>query len=432
LAEEGAAEFTPQFDDDGNQTLIKTATGIWSVTYNGENRPVLWENVSTNSTTPNSSTPSLISMSYDRMGRRVTKNNQRFVYDGYLQIANFELSTLNLELQTFVWDPTEPVATRPLVWNFSTFQPFNLSTSYYTHDGNKNISEVVAVNSDVEAHYECAPFGYMVVQCGGVVDENPWRFSSGFSDDKLGMVYYNYRFYDFMCGKWVRRDPIVDIMAVSEDVYELLRRSVGLDGDWQGESALQNLFVFCRNSPIGDTDIIGLIEHSMFGFDTEWGNSFFKRDCCKEHPKTLIYVSDKPGFDFTETMARLAFAFRYIDMNSVSDFNPNKELGPCECVGKLEVVAHGIAWSVSKGKRDPINKVMGQWGSSDLYEGEDGTTEISDMFKGVRFCKQCKVVLAQCWTANVISLKKRIEANTGCSVTLTWGKGNLLDDALFK
>ena len=235
-----------------------------------------------------------------------------------------------------------------------------------------------------------------------------------------------------MCGKWVRRDPIADIMAVSEDAYELLRRSVGLDGDWDGESALQNLFVFCRNSPIGDTDIIGLIVHPMFGFDTEWGNSFFKRDCCKEHPKTLIYVSDKPGFDFAETMARLAFAFRYIDMNSTADFNPNNELRSCECVEKLEVIAHGEPWSKEQGNWDPINKVKVQWGSSDLYEGEDGTTGISDMFKGVRFCKQCKVVLAQCWTANVISLKKRIEANTGCSVTLTWGKGNLLDNALFK
>ncbi len=29
------SSFEPQFDDDGNQTLIKTSTGIWSVTYNG-------------------------------------------------------------------------------------------------------------------------------------------------------------------------------------------------------------------------------------------------------------------------------------------------------------------------------------------------------------------------------------------------------------
>ena len=38
-------EFLPQFDDDGNQTLVKTATGIWQVTYNGENRCVLYTTV---------------------------------------------------------------------------------------------------------------------------------------------------------------------------------------------------------------------------------------------------------------------------------------------------------------------------------------------------------------------------------------------------
>jgi YD repeat-containing protein len=35
--------FEPQYDDNGNQTLIKTSTGVWSVTYNAENRPVRWE-----------------------------------------------------------------------------------------------------------------------------------------------------------------------------------------------------------------------------------------------------------------------------------------------------------------------------------------------------------------------------------------------------
>ena len=30
------------YDDDGNQTLITTKTGLWRVTYNGENRPILW------------------------------------------------------------------------------------------------------------------------------------------------------------------------------------------------------------------------------------------------------------------------------------------------------------------------------------------------------------------------------------------------------
>ncbi len=37
-------EFTPTFDADGNQTLVKTATGIRSVEYNAETRPVRFTN----------------------------------------------------------------------------------------------------------------------------------------------------------------------------------------------------------------------------------------------------------------------------------------------------------------------------------------------------------------------------------------------------
>ena len=32
-------EYAYQYDDIGNQTLIQTSTGVWSVTYNGENCP---------------------------------------------------------------------------------------------------------------------------------------------------------------------------------------------------------------------------------------------------------------------------------------------------------------------------------------------------------------------------------------------------------
>ena len=55
-------DFTPQYDDDGNQTLIKTETGIWSVVYNAENRPIRWQSGDT-----------VITMSFDRMGRRVER-----------------------------------------------------------------------------------------------------------------------------------------------------------------------------------------------------------------------------------------------------------------------------------------------------------------------------------------------------------------------
>ena len=72
-----------KYDDDGNQTLIKTKTGIWSVAYNAENRPIRWQSGDT-----------VITMSFDRMGRRVEMRTvkegvetlQRFVYDNYLCI----------------------------------------------------------------------------------------------------------------------------------------------------------------------------------------------------------------------------------------------------------------------------------------------------------------------------------------------------------
>ncbi|MBQ9432350.1 MAG: hypothetical protein IJU44_12450 [Kiritimatiellae bacterium] len=199
--------FIPQFDDDGNQTLIQTKTGVWSVTYNGENCPIQWSCVASNSSTPNSSTPSLILMSFDRMGRRVsytetvgvtTNAHRTFVYDNYLQIANSELTTSNSQL--FVWDPTEPIATRPLVWQH------NGGVYYYSHDGNKNISELVDDDGSVVAHYEYAPFGDVTATVGNLAYANRFRFSSEYSDDTLGLVYYNYRHYEPVTGKWMRRD----------------------------------------------------------------------------------------------------------------------------------------------------------------------------------------------------------------------------------
>ena len=211
-------DFAPAYDADGNQTLVKTSTGIWNVAYNGENRPVRWTQGNT-----------LISMSYDRMGRRVTKNDQRFVYNGYLQVANFHSATTPSEYNYFVWDPTEPIATRPLAWLCDTF------VAYYAHDGNKNVSEVVVAHDDVAAHYEYAPFGAIIMRRGACAMENPWRFSSEFADDLLGLVYYNYRYYDPMSGRWLRKDRVGEIGGVN--LYSFVNNSL-MNLDCLGEDCV--------------------------------------------------------------------------------------------------------------------------------------------------------------------------------------------------
>ena len=106
-------DFAPEYDADGNQTLIKTETGIWSVVYNAENRPIRWQ-----------SGDIVITMAFDRMGRRVdyqeTRAGQvvthfRFVYDNFLCVQRLNADNGNAVRSEFVWDPTEPIATRPLV-----------------------------------------------------------------------------------------------------------------------------------------------------------------------------------------------------------------------------------------------------------------------------------------------------------------------------
>lgn len=174
--------FSPQYDDDGNQTLIKTDTGIWSVIYNGENRPVLWSNGITN-----------IVMAYDRMGRRVVKNSQCFSYDGYLQIADNNGNP-------YAWDPTESVATRPLGWSHGG------KKTYYLHDGTKNVSDVVWKSRELSEHYSYAPFGTFIDARNN--DRNPWGFSSEFVDFDSALIYYNYRHYDANNGRWIIHDLI--------------------------------------------------------------------------------------------------------------------------------------------------------------------------------------------------------------------------------
>ena len=201
--------FAPQFDLDGNQTMIQTETGIWSVTYNGENRPVLWTCLQSNNQAITNQIK--ISMSYDRMGRRVVKDNQFFVYDGYLQIANFEQSVTNTQL--FIWDPTVKVATRPLVRISGT------SVMFYAHDGNKNVSEIIASDGALVAHYEYSPFGAATFCCGELALANPWRFSSEYADNQLGLLYYNYRYFEPVVMRWIIRDKVEALSLLNLYLY---------------------------------------------------------------------------------------------------------------------------------------------------------------------------------------------------------------------
>ena len=191
-------DFVPTFDDAGNQTLVKTSTGIWAVTYDAENRPTLFSNAESSTT---------VECTYDYMGRRcfkkVTVNgavtlHQRYIYRGYLQIACCDLTRNNHPALWYItWDPTQPTATRPLA--------IQKDGTWYTYglDITKNVCEVFGTTGYLATSYTYSPYGE-VITTGNV--SQPVQWSSEFRNEELDLVYYNYRDFNASQGEWFVRD----------------------------------------------------------------------------------------------------------------------------------------------------------------------------------------------------------------------------------
>ena len=138
------------------------------------------------------------------MGRRATKKvtvngsitlHRRYIYRGYLQIAACDLTrTGHPSLWHLTWDPTQPIATRPLA--------LRKDGTWYTYgwDLTKNICEIYGPAGYIRTAYTYTPYGE-VTATGDV--EQPIQWSSEFNDAELGMVYYNYRHYKPIDGRWM-------------------------------------------------------------------------------------------------------------------------------------------------------------------------------------------------------------------------------------
>jgi len=185
---------TPTYDADGNMLT----NGPWTYTWNTESRLTS----ATNGTT-------VLEFQYDYMGRRVEKKvtensvvtkQENYVYDGYKLIAIYDALDSNALIMTFVWQPIGLDV--PLCMTYSG------NTYYYLTDDNKNVTGLFDSTGTRVATYLYGPFGQVLSSTGTMATINPFRFSSEFHDDETGLVYYNYRYYSPILGRWTRRDPI--------------------------------------------------------------------------------------------------------------------------------------------------------------------------------------------------------------------------------
>jgi RHS repeat-associated protein len=89
------------------------------------------------------------------------------------------------------------------------------------------------------ARYEYSSFGELLRCEGSYARDNPFRFSTKFTDDESGLVYYGARYYSPSLGRFINRDPIE-------------------------EKGGLNLYGFAGNDGVNGVDVHGMFLKKLF------------------------------------------------------------------------------------------------------------------------------------------------------------------------
>ena len=238
------------YDADGNLT----SDAKWTYTWDAENRLLAMEGKAWMAVTDGPPRQRL-EFNYDAMGRRVFKkvlsqaaspgtwtlaSETRFFYDGWNLLGEFALNpqtgSFNLS-RSYTWglDLTGSMTAAGGVGGLLQITDHTTSTSYLpTYDGNGNVATLVnAATGALGASYEYNAFGEPLRAAGSYAKANPFRFSTKFTDNETGLIYYGCRYYDAHNGRFINRDPIE-------------------------ERGGMNLYGFCSNDGINRYDVLGM------------------------------------------------------------------------------------------------------------------------------------------------------------------------------
>lgn len=235
------------YDADGNMT----SDGLWNYTYDAENRLIRMTSTVLAGT---GYSWVGIDFTYDYLGRRVEKKlteqvansttyntilDHKFIYDGWALVAETDASgnltrgyTWGLDIAGSL-DATGGVGALVELTNVNT----NGTTSDYfpTYDGNGNVAALVSAGTgNLAAAYEYSPSGQSLRKdvYDSAVSDNPFRFSTKYTDSETGLVYYGHRYYSPSLGRFINRDPIEEAGGL-------------------------NLYGFCGNDGINRFDLLG-------------------------------------------------------------------------------------------------------------------------------------------------------------------------------
>jgi RHS repeat-associated protein len=82
------------------------------------------------------------------------------------------------------------------------------TTKCFHYDSNGNIILLTGSQAQETARYSYDAFGQTLTATGPAAQINRYRFSTKPVEEESGLVYYGYRWYDPVTGRWPSRDPI--------------------------------------------------------------------------------------------------------------------------------------------------------------------------------------------------------------------------------
>ena len=186
------------YDLDGSMTYRPVdATGGWTQIWNGENRMV-----------ETSKGTDRLTFRYDYMGRRVEKcvysgnalaSKTLFVYDGFKCVEELDALNSNAVTMRHSWQPFDVGLDVILATTDAS------GASYFLHDANKNVMQMLSLNGTLNEKYIYMPFGKSI---GTNIIH--FGFASENTEIQLEITYYNYRDYSLDFGRWNNRDLLFE------------------------------------------------------------------------------------------------------------------------------------------------------------------------------------------------------------------------------
>ena len=245
---------SPTYDAKGNLT----ADALWSYTYDEENRLIQMTETSAAATAGFPDTT--ITFKYDYLGRRVekkvvrgttTETHLRFVWRGWLLVAELNAASNNALVKTYTWGPDISGSFGGAGGNGGVLmvEDHEADEKFFpAYDAQGNVTGLIDTAGNLDAAYEYDPFGKLIRYAGTRTASMSLLYGTKYLDMETGLIYYGYRYYDPRQGRFINRDPI-------------------------GEEGGINLYGFVDNSPVNAIDYLGLscgsrpIRPRLFHFD---------------------------------------------------------------------------------------------------------------------------------------------------------------------